>query len=38
MLDLNILLLIRNNKMESALLKEVQVPIELYVFYFFKKL
>lgn len=38
MLDLNILLLIRNNKMKSAVLKEVQILTEMYVFYFSKKL
>lgn len=38
LLDLNILLLIRNNKMKSAVLKEVQEPMEMYRYPTFKKL
>ena len=37
LLDLNILLLIRNNKMKSAVLKEVQEPIEMYRYPTFSK-
>lgn len=38
-MDLNILLLIRNNKMKSAVLKEVQEPMEMYRYpTFFKNL